>query len=88
MKPITITLLAATTLVGGAWVGPAGATERHGASAHSPGHEMQDRGSVKGSPGASGYAPGHEMKSDTTGTTSRSGAGDVKSGTAGAPTRR
>jgi hypothetical protein len=28
----------------------------------SPGHEMQEHGSVKGQPGASGYAPGHEMK--------------------------
>ncbi len=28
----------------------------------SPGHEMQERGSVQGQPGASGYAPGHEMK--------------------------
>jgi opacity protein-like surface antigen len=27
-----------------------------------PGHEMQLKGSKKGSPGASGYAPGHEMQ--------------------------
>jgi hypothetical protein len=33
-----------------------------GVSSKSPGHEMQDRGSKKGSPGASGYAPGHEMQ--------------------------
>lgn len=33
-----------------------------GVSKKSPGHEMQDRGSKKGSPGASGYAPGHEMQ--------------------------
>jgi hypothetical protein len=33
-----------------------------GASSKTPGHEMQDRGSKKGSPGASGYAPGHEMQ--------------------------
>jgi hypothetical protein len=33
-----------------------------GASSESPGHQMQEKGSVKGSPGASGYAPGHEMK--------------------------
>ncbi len=25
-----------------------------------PGHEMQNKGSVKGEPGASGYAPGHK----------------------------
>ena len=33
-----------------------------GASEKSPGDQMQDKGSVKGSPGASGYAPGQEMK--------------------------
>jgi hypothetical protein len=30
-----------------------------GRSSTSPGHEMQENGSVPGSPGASGYAPGH-----------------------------
>ena len=30
-----------------------------GRSATSPGHEMQEHGSVPGSPGASGFAPGH-----------------------------
>ena len=83
MKRIMIALVAATTLTGGAM-----AAEQNGASARSPGHEMQDHGSRKGSPGASGYAPGHEMKSDTTGTTSRSGTGDRTSGTAGSTTRR
>ena len=34
-----------------------------GASGKAPGQEMQERGSVKGSPGASGYAPGQEMQS-------------------------
>ncbi len=33
-----------------------------GASGKAPGQEMQERGSVKGSPGASGYAPGQEMQ--------------------------
>jgi hypothetical protein len=33
-----------------------------GASSKTPGHEMQERGSKKGSPGASGYTPGHEMQ--------------------------
>ena len=28
----------------------------------SPGLQMQEKGSVKGSPGASGYAPGHQMQ--------------------------
>ncbi len=83
MMRITIALLAATTMVGGAM-----AAEQNGASARSPGHEMQEHGIRKGSPGASGYAPGHEMKSDTTGTASRAGTGDRTSGTAGSATRR
>ena len=33
-----------------------------GVSSKTPGHKMQDRGSVKGSPGASGYAPGQQMQ--------------------------
>jgi hypothetical protein len=33
-----------------------------GVSSKTPGHEMQDKGSKKGSPGASGYAPGQEMQ--------------------------
>ena len=41
----------------------------------SPGLQMQEKGSVKGSPGASGYAPGHEMKEKglVKGTTGASG---------------
>ena len=31
-------------------------------SEKTPGAQMQDKGSVKGSPGASGYAPGHLKK--------------------------
>jgi hypothetical protein len=33
-----------------------------GVSSKTSGHEMQQKGSKKGSPGASGYAPGHEMQ--------------------------
>jgi hypothetical protein len=33
-----------------------------GVSNKTPGHEMQEKGSKKGSPGASGYAPGQEMQ--------------------------
>lgn len=33
-----------------------------GVSSKTPGHQMQDKGSVKGSPGASGYAPGQQMQ--------------------------
>jgi len=32
-----------------------------GSSGKAPGQEMQQKGSVTGSPGASGYAPGQEM---------------------------
>jgi hypothetical protein len=32
-----------------------------GSSAKAPGQEMQQKGSVRGSPGASGYAPGQEI---------------------------
>ena len=27
-----------------------------------PGHQMQEKGSMKGEPGASGYSPGHQMQ--------------------------
>jgi hypothetical protein len=32
-----------------------------------PGHQMQEKGSVKGSPGASGYAPGHTKENTGSG---------------------
>ncbi len=45
------------------------------AQAQSPGLQMQEKGSVKGSPGASGYAPGHQMQENGSvkGTTGASG---------------
>ncbi len=42
-----------------------------GASSASPGHEMQQRGSVRGDPGASGYSPG-DQRHDKSGTLGRS----------------
>jgi hypothetical protein len=27
-----------------------------------PGHRMQEKGSIRGEPGASGYSPGHQMQ--------------------------
>jgi hypothetical protein len=48
-----------------------------GKSGETPGHEMQEHGSVPGSPGASGYAPGHTKDTDdirrgaTTGSSAR-----------------
>lgn len=46
-----------------------------GASEKSPGLQMQEKGSVSGSPGASGYAPGKLMqeKGSVKGTTGASG---------------
>jgi hypothetical protein len=40
-----------------------------------PGHRMQENGSVSGTAGASGYAPGHQMQENgsVTGTTGASG---------------
>ena len=44
-------------------------------SSMTPGHQYQEKGSMKGSPGASGYAPGHKMqrKGPVRGTTGASG---------------
>ena len=46
-----------------------------GSSGKAPGQEMQEKGSVSGSPGASGYAPGQEMQKNgsKSGTTGASG---------------
>lgn len=46
-----------------------------GVSSKTPGHEMQDQGSKKGSTGASSHAPGHEMhaKGSKRGSTGASG---------------
>ncbi len=68
------------------------------AQAQTPGLQMQEKGSVQGSPGASGYTPGHQMQENgsvkgTTGASgyapghSTTGAGvnaDVKAGRRGA----
>ena len=45
------------------------------ANAQTPGLDMQQKGSVKGTTGASGYAPGHKMqeKGSVKGTTGASG---------------
>ena len=46
-----------------------------GKSHSTPGHQMQVKGSVKGTTGASGYAPGHRMQASGSvkGTTGASG---------------
>ena len=53
MKLVTLALTAAALITA-----PAIASAQ-GNSNNSPGHQMQEKGSVPGSPGASGYAPGH-----------------------------
>jgi hypothetical protein len=53
-----LTLIA---LSAAALIASAPAVFAQGASSNTPGHEMQEKGSAKGSPGASGYAPGQEM---------------------------
>jgi hypothetical protein len=45
-----------------AFVVSAPAVFAQGVSSKTPGHEMQEKGSKKGSPGASGYAPGQKMQ--------------------------
>jgi hypothetical protein len=52
--------LATLTLTTGLLLVPAFAFAQ-GVSDKSPGQEMQEKGSAKGTPGASGYSPGHEM---------------------------
>jgi hypothetical protein len=56
MKLVTTVLIVGVMLAGTALANAQGASEK------TPGDQMQDKGSVKGSPGASGYAPGHEMQ--------------------------
>jgi hypothetical protein len=59
MTAKTLTLMAAAALLAAASTsGPAQARDEK--TTH--GHEMQEKGSVKGHPGASGYSPGHEMQ--------------------------
>ena len=67
--------LAATLMLIGTLCTGSAVAYAQGASDKSPGTQMQDKGSVKGSPGASGYAPGQQMqdKGSVEGTTGASG---------------
>lgn len=67
---LTTAVIAATAL----FATPA-LVSAEGVSDKSPGHEMQTKGSVSGSPGASGSAPGQKMqdKESVPGTTGASG---------------
>jgi len=57
MRKFVLFAAAAMLVVASTSAGTAGSASRF-----SPGHQMQTRGSVHGSPGASGYAPGHMMQ--------------------------
>jgi len=65
---LALAVLAAGALIGASCLAQAEDRE-------TPGHEMQEHGSVKGSPGASGYTPGHEMRKEH-GTTGMGGDRD------------
>ncbi len=56
MKIATTVLVVGALFTGTALANAAGVSEK------TPGDQMQDKGSLKGSPGASGYSPGHEMQ--------------------------
>src|SRR5690349_10155714 len=70
-----------------ALIASAPAVFAQGASSKTPGHEMQDRGSKKGSPGASGYAPGHEMQAKGSKKGSPGASGYAPGQTTGANTK-
>ena len=53
--------LAIIALSTAALIASASTVFAQGSSGKAPGQEMQEKGSVKGSPGASGYASGQEM---------------------------
>ena len=70
--PMKLTILGIAI---GALIANSPAAFAQGSSEKTPGQEMQDKGSVRGTTGASGYAPGHEMqdKGSKPGTTGASG---------------
>jgi hypothetical protein len=70
-----------------ALIASAPAVFAQGASSKTPGHEMQDRGSKKGSAGASGYTPGHEMQAKGSKKGSPGASGYAPGQTTGANTK-
>jgi hypothetical protein len=54
-----------------------------GSSGKAPGQEMQEKGSVRGSPGASGYAPGQEMQAKGSKKGTHGASGDAPGQTSG-----
>jgi len=75
-----VTLAAAAALIAGASV------NANAQKTTAPGQQMQEKGSVSGSPGASGYAPGIQMqeKGSVKGTTGASGYAPGHHATTGA----
>lgn len=69
-------LATASILILGATSVAIGAEMGRGTSGETPGHEMQEHGSVPGHPGASGYAPGHNKDADDVRGKGTTGAGD------------
>ena len=69
-------LATASILILGATSVAIGAEMGRGTSGETPGHEMQEHGSVPGHPGASGYAPGHNRDADDVRGKRTTGAGD------------
>jgi hypothetical protein len=65
---VGILILTAGSMAFGEEKGVSGAKE-------TPGHEMQEHGSVPGNPGASGYAPGHTKDADDVRGKGTTGAG-------------
>ena len=67
--------LAATLIAVGTLFASTALVSAEGVSDQTPGHQMQTKGSVKGTAGASGYAPGRKMqeRGSVKGTTGASG---------------
>ena len=80
--------IATTMLVIGALFASTALAQAAGVSEKTPGDQMQDKGSVKGSPGASGYSSGHEMQENGSvkGTRGASGYAPGHSTTTGSKT--
>ena len=79
--------LAVIALSTAALIVSAPAVDAQGVSSKTPGHEMQVKGSKKGSPGASGYSPGHEMQARGSKPGSPGASGYASGQTTGSNTR-
>jgi hypothetical protein len=64
MRKTSLLAMSAALVIASGAIAYAAEKEGPGKSGETPGHEMQEHGSVPGSPGASGYAPGHNKDAD------------------------